>query len=65
MCTSRLAMMTSVRRGGTSNCCYGFKCDKEFRMNWLASYKTKEKALKEMAADPEDPDTEENDSDDD
>lgn len=63
MCSSRLAIMTSVRRGGTSNCCYDFQCNKDFRTDWLESYKTQEKAL-EKAADPEDiADSGENDSD--
>jgi hypothetical protein len=55
--------MTSVRRGGTSNCCYDFQCNKDFRTDWLESYKTHETAL-EKAADPEDiADSGENDSD--
>ena len=53
MCTARLAMMTSVRRGGTSTCCFDFEANKDYRKDWLESAKNKDEASKVMA-DPED-----------
>ena len=53
MCTARLAMMTSVRRGGTSTCCFDFESNKDYRKDWLESAKNKDEASKVMA-DPED-----------
>ena len=48
MCTSRLAMMSSVRCG-PSVCCYDFEWTKEFREDWKKSYKkSEEEALKEV-----------------
>ena len=42
MCTSRLAMMSSVRCG-PSACCYDFECTEQFREDWKQSYKKSEK----------------------
>ena len=60
MCTSRLAVMSSVR-SGKSDCCYDFECTQEYRDAWKDSWKiSEEEAIEEVEHDDTDTDNDNN-----